>query len=234
MKKYKLDHFSFNGVHKLLIFMGCILFIIGCTKTEDQKIIKDLVYHYKLNDSNDVKNNVKMALSQIKNNKKDHKPVLIYAILMLGGKDNTRPLELLIYDEDADILGIGINENNINSNGIQTNLNEEYSVFTYRNFPQGTIFPLVPVHIRNSFQIKSEQKWKNYTAGKAIEMDKFRDKSNLWDYEYYKNTLPEVWVSLPKSKKTEVEVYVYDKAGNKSNSVKLRLFENIHVRVEEY
>ena len=46
-------------------------------------------------------------------------------------------------------------------------------------------------------------------------MDKIKD------FGYWVETLPEVWLSLPDPNKVEVDIYLYDKAGHKSNSVKL-------------
>ena len=221
MKKGKINLYTFAILALILIFVGCIFLLIGRRDDgilNDREAIQELLKVRSLSDYDDISNNAQIAISKYENKIIDTNPVLIYALL-------TRPIEsdydidLLIYHEGEDLLGIGINETYIDSNGLETELIEEYPVFLFLSPKKGAIPWMIPTKIRDSDQIKSEQRWKEYTFGEGIEMDK------IWDAEYWTSSLPEVWISIPEPNKVEVEVYLYDKAGNKSKPVKVRHIE---------
>ena len=218
MKKIDINHIEVHILGNILIMFISALFISGC-KDENQAWIEQSVETLCVSDSNEVRSNVKKALSALKNKKTDQEPFLITAILMQPNNFEKNVLDILLYDENGDALGIGINETYINSDGTETNLNEEYPVFLFRSLLKGAFNVLVKVKIRDSGQLKPDSLWKDYASGKNIDLNKIRDT------DYWIDTLPEILISRPESNKVKVEVYLYDKPGNKSNQTKLLIFK---------
>jgi hypothetical protein len=216
--KLKILKYSFTIIILVQTLLVGFLLIVGCKDSgilNDREMIEKLLTGLNLNDVNDIRNNANLAISKYENKRIETEPILIYALFRQSNEIEPTILHLLTYDEDEDILGIGINEKYIDPNGTETNLNEEYPIFLFRNPPKGASPRIIPVQIRNLGQLKSEQLWDQYIAGEGIEMDR------ILNQLYWKSSLPAVWISLPDPNKTEVEIYIYDKAGHKSQPMKL-------------
>jgi len=74
---------------------------------------------------------------------------------------------------------------------------------------------IVPVDIRDADQQADKERWHSYMKGEGI------DVNIPMSREYWEETLPSVLVSVPKPNTIEVNVYLYDRAGHKSEPVKL-------------
>jgi len=198
----------------LIVIMILCLFCASCKNRDtlnEREVIEKLINQYGLNDDNDVKNNAKIAISEYENQKLDLEPVQIFARFSRPIGRNYH-ISLLFYHEASDLLGIGINEKYIDSRGIVNTLNEEYPVFIFIRPSKGATPWMIPIKIRDSDQLKPEAEWEEYITGENIDMNRIQFP------EYWSETLPNVWVSIPEPNKVEVEMYIYDKEGNKSNS----------------
>ena len=122
---------------------------------------------------------------------------------------------LLQYDEEKDIVGIGIREESYGTDREKDVLVEEYPVFTYYSSTQILQYRSVPIQFRRSGERKNDQQWQDFLEGKGF------DKSLSSAAERFWKTLPPVYVSVPEPSKVDVLVYVYDKGGHKSNPVSL-------------
>jgi hypothetical protein len=126
-----------------------------------------------------------------------------------------RYLLLDALDEDKDVVGFGIREEYTDVNGLKTVLTEEYPAFAHQMGSEVLPLRLCPVQIRDAGQRKNEQRWGEYVKGEGI------DVSNPRATELWRETFAPVWVSNPEPNKVDVYVYVYDKAGHKSDPLKL-------------
>ncbi|OHB66822.1 MAG: hypothetical protein A2Y77_14800 [Planctomycetes bacterium RBG_13_62_9] len=70
--------------------------------------------------------------------------------------------------------------------------------------------------VGNAKQQKDPQQWQDYVNGQGIVISEVRD------VEYYRATLPPIWISIPDPDRTSVRLYVYDRAGNRSDPVEMR------------
>jgi hypothetical protein len=150
-----------------------------------------------------VRSNAELALRKWENSRIDPEPMLLFAALSKHKTKGDIRLILAISDENGDVAGIEIREKHVKSNGEIEVIEEEYPIFGYGQTITSTQFQPVKVRIEN--ELKNEQQWKNY-----LEI-------GVWDREFE----PDVWISIPESGKREVEVWVYDHGGHKSNTVLL-------------
>ena len=141
-------------------------------------------------------------LQNIDNNIIDQIPVLIRA-KCVWREGNSCKLAVILYDEDNDLIGIGIREKH---DGPEINvLEEKYPVFERRlviGHPE-----IIPVKIRDNNQRKDVSEWNDYLRQEMSDLSH--------------SSLPSVWLSLPNPPMVEIEVWVYDQKGNKSNIVPL-------------
>ncbi len=137
---------------------------------------------------------------------------------------------LWVFDEDKDLSGFLVREESHGANGTTTVLEERYPAFVHL-IPTwiATAYERysVPIRIRDAHQRKDEGQWTDYLSinfGKLVK-EKLPDKSlpdfwyNFW--RLWEDTVPVAWVSLPEPNQVDVSFCVYDKAGHKSNTVKL-------------
>jgi len=156
------------------------------------------------------------ALSNWQNGILDPEPILVSALLEHPVGREQVFLRLMTFDEDGDIAGFGINEQLICADGSKRELMEQYPVFIHRGgFFVGADIILVPVQIRDAGQQKPEQQWQEYLGGEGIAMDKIKSA------DYWRDTLPEIWVSIPDPNIVEVDVHIYDRSDHKSQPVRL-------------
>ncbi len=128
-------------------------------------------------------------------------PQLYFANLRSVKENADIYLTVIIGDIDNDILGIGIKVKYFGANGSKVVKEETYPVFIHKSFPDiSTHF--FKVTIRNEDLVKDLDLWRQYVDGRL------------------KDT-PPIILSIPEPDKVEVWLWVYDKAGNKSDLLKV-------------
>jgi len=209
---------------KLLSVVFLALVISGCKDDPVHDPVLDRLERFKerAKDQSAYKQRLEMAISQWQNKSVDRKPILLNSGLG-DSLEMGESITLLMFDEDLDIIGFGVKEIFTDTNGSQTVLNEEYPVFVHTKWPEKLAAPVsfLPVQIRNDNQRKDEQKWKKYINGEGIDVNKVQD------IKYWRQTLPTAWVSIPDPNNVDVDVYIYDKAGHKSEPIKLLSSDDI-------
>jgi hypothetical protein len=201
-------------VQALLVVVILVPAISGCKRDPVLDDLKRLKEESKGKGYSAVGQRYELALSKWQNHTVDPEPILINAGL---GKPRVLPVfvGLITFDEDKDVVGLGIKEEYAEVNGIKTTLTEEYPAFVHRMQPDALCFRFFPVQIRDSDQRKNTQRWEEYVKGEGIDVNDVRV------LKRWRETLPPVWVSIPKSNTVNVYVYIYDQAGHKSNPIKL-------------
>jgi len=198
-----------------LLFVIFVPTISGCRR---DPLVDGLERHKeeaKAKGFREVEEHCELALSRLRNRVLDPEPILVMPLL---GRvtPSGRYLLLETFDEDRDIVGLGIREEYNDANGLQTLLTEEYPAFVHRMSSELLLSRPCPVKIRDGDQRKNEQRWDEYVKGEGIDVNSPRA------IERWTETLPPVWISIPDPNRVDVYVYVYDKAGHKSDLVKLR------------
>lgn len=162
----------------------------------------------------DVERHCEQALSRLRNRILDPEPILVTVQLRTVIKSG-RYLLLDAYDEDKDVVGFGIREEYTDVNSLETVLNEEYPAFVHQMGTEVLPLRLCPVQIRDDGQRKNEERWDEYVKGEGIDVSSPRAR------ELWRETFAPVWVSIPEPNRVDVYVYVYDRAGHKSDPLKL-------------
>jgi hypothetical protein len=136
----------------------------------------------------------------------DPKPVLIHAGYLQDPNEDFSVLVLHMSDEEFDIKGFGVREFHKESD-----VNVSVVVEDYPIFPNGIgHHQFVRFQERKTIsQRKDNKSWQDYVNNADLEMMYRRD-------EY-----PVIWISLPSPPTIEVEIWVYDYAGRKSEPVPL-------------
>lgn len=135
----------------------------------------------------------------------DPTPDLVAARYRPSKAGDEVPLLLVISDEDADIAGLRIKEKHKRAGGGMTELYEEYPAFVNKSIACTVLF--VKIRWRNNAQKKNEQEWEEYVQ-----------RGGTWG----KDPAPPIWISMASPPDVEVDVWVYDRAGNESNKMRLR------------
>jgi len=186
--------------------------------------------------SQDVRDRAQKAIANYTNSTIESEPLLLYVrplIEFVGSERNK--LRITVIDEDNDLIGFGLKEEARETNGaINILLEEEYPVFIHYQGLARVNHYETPFFTRLNEQRKDEEIWSDYIAMdfdakmKQIKLphssgDRLSDTIEYYErvYELWEKTLPPVWISIPDPNTLNVWIYVYDKAGNKSNSVKL-------------
>ena len=180
-----------------------------------------------------VRNRAEFAISQWQNDVVDCKPILVNAVLGKPQEVDKVLLALIIFDEDKDTVGFVIKEEYVNSSGVKTTLEEDYPAYVHC-LPFAVVDAhWVAVQIRDKHQQKDEQLWNEYVSTDFEQLVNEYIQSNNFSIEsfypgrFWEDTLPPVWVSISEPNKVDVWVWVYDKAGNRSEAVRLlNLTEN--------
>jgi len=219
---------------RMVLFMTFLLLTVSaCRKnSSESKDFDPVVYvlgRIIKNPENpvDVKKHAELAMSKWQNDVVDCKPILVNAVLGKPQKIDKVLLAFTIFDEDRDTIGFVIKEEYVDSNGVKTTLEEDYPAYVHCLPFEVADAHWVAIQIRDKHQQKDGQLWSKYVntdfeqlVNKYIRSDDFSIES-LYPGKFWEDTLPPVWVSVPKANKVDVWVYVYDKAGNKSEDVKL-------------
>lgn len=228
------NFFCFIGF--VIIFL--LLWFIGC-KQHPKQGDPNIVILEKLSQnssvSQDVRDLARQAIANYRNGTIDPKPELLYLSPIIETSESEKnEFIITVIDEDNDLLGLGIKEESRDPNSKIDILEEEYPVFVH--YPGLTVVNgySIPFFIRSHEQQKNEKSWTDYlaidfdTRMKQIKLpyssgDQFADTEEYFIrvYELWEDTLPLVWISIPDPDRLTVWIYVYDKAGHKSNSMKL-------------
>lgn len=165
-----------------------------------------------------IKERIELAISLRQNGVVDSQPILLSADIIddadLGGGQVGFAIALAFYDEDEDVVGCVIREERAAPDGSRQALVEKYPVLMYYPTDGPLQVRYVPIQVRTSDQQKDDQQWKEYT-----ETDRRGKISARGGMEYFLETLPPVYVSVPEPNHTDVLMYLYDQAGHESDPV---------------
>jgi hypothetical protein len=212
--------FKAIAIDMLQIAAMCLIAGSGCecegSKDRAQDpVVTELERHRSSKDAA-IRERIELALSMRENNIMDSQPVLIVANAVYSAGYQKDMLYMMTYDEDRDIIGIGIREERGPADREKSIFVEEYPIFVH--YPRGG--PLqyrnVPIHFRHSGQRKNDQQWQDYVEGKGFDKDSITNRTRFWE------TLPPIYLSVPEPNNVDVFVYVYDHAGHKSDAFRLR------------
>jgi len=173
-------------------------------------------------DANDVKARVEKARLLWQNGEIDPEPVIFYA-MFISPRPGPYGLWVSAFDEDKDIVGLGIREERIGESGQRIVREEQYPIYVHIApfFDELLRESVVPVRIRDAGQAMDKQQWANYVHADPEEAGEgIFSKTAYWSSNW-EETLPPVWVSFPDPKVVDVYVYAYDKAGHKSTPVRV-------------
>ncbi len=242
MRKDRAEPKSWQGV-ALTACALMMLLTVGCRKSpsrkDQEKIARDtlrtfLAYKWL---PPEAQKRIQTATAMLDNSIIDPKPILMAATLSRTEGSNEIHLGLLTFDEAEDLAGFIVREEAHDPNGSPVTREEDYPV--YAHFPAVGIanIQLLRVHIREAYQRKDEKVWAEYLAmdfegaleqaikGGAVQVHASRGSwgDPAWDarHRFWEATLPPIWVSRPDPAGVTVWVRVYDKAGNRSDAVRV-------------
>jgi len=158
-----------------------------------------------------VRPRAKLALSRWLDQAINPEPIMFWA----GLAQSAKAVALNFFDEDMDVIGFGIEEHYVDANNTRQVLVEEYPVFVHFQWSDVGPLKIVPMQVRDSGQRADKARWNSYVKGEGI------DPNMAMSREYWTENLPPVWVSVPEPNVLDVSVYVYDRAGHRSESVEL-------------
>lgn len=215
-------------VVSLLMLFGCMnKKQNACTIDSVTYVLMDHIQSRKATIEKDVKRRAELALSEWRNGMHDPKPILIFAALNKKSDNNTINMTLSIFDEDGDVIGFIVKEDYYDINNTVSTLEERYPVY-FHCIPMAIAdLHWLKVSIRTNHQRKDEAVWKNYTNWDyKKDLDEYLKKNDelgtpKLPEEFWGETLPAVWVSLPEPNKVFVSISLYDQEGNESEPVKL-------------
>jgi hypothetical protein len=216
-----------NGPRFLRVVLLIAIAFSGCGKSERADPItawlglieKDIPPRA---DANDVKTRVEEARLLWQNGEKDPEPVIFYA-MFISPRPGPYALWVSGFDEDKDIVGVGIREARIGEDGRRIVREEQYPVYVHiAPFCDELLREsVVPIRMRDAGQAMDAQQWANYVRAEPEEAGEgVFSKTAYWSSNW-EETLPPVWVSFPEPNVVDVSVYVYDKADHKSAPVRV-------------
>jgi hypothetical protein len=162
---------------------------------------------------NDARRRADLAISKWQNGLVDPEPIVVNACLTRFEGYDEIDFAIMIFDEDRDVVGVGISERPVEASARNDRIEETYPVYFHTPFVDVADLHMVPFRVRTADKRKDEQLWQKYLESNYEEL---LQKHGSWEA-----TVPPVWLSIPEPNKVDVWVYVYDKAGNKSEPVKL-------------
>gem|GEM_PF-939611 len=164
----------------------------------------------------EAKERIAAALSLRQNNVLDREPVLIVAGLVTDMREGEDPfLRMAVYDEDRDVLGVGMREERTADSGHETCFVEECPVFAHDRLSGVLNYLLVPVQARDSDQRKDTERWEAYVLHSESYEDLPRKSAG-------ESKTPAMYISIPEPNDVAVWAYIYDRSGNTSDPVRLR------------
>jgi len=162
-----------------------------------------------------------LALSKWQNSRLDSEPILLTGELGETTGKETKHLSFFAFDEDKDIVGIGIIEEYVDASGLSTTLTEEYETTGKGPYPPDEAvqaFSFV-VQIRDAGQRKDVKKWNEYLSAKSGRSNTERDMAPTGETL---PAMPTIWISIPEPNQVDIHIYIYDKQGHKSETIRAR------------
>jgi hypothetical protein len=144
-----------------------------------------------------------LAITQWENGKVDPRPILIYAKIIRDEED-LRVLCMYFSDEDSDVAGFGIKEEHFVAGDKPCIVEETYPLFI-RSSPSCVWISVCDIELRNEKKQKDERLWQEYINKKDKDTAEIK---------------PPIIISLPEPNQVDVWIWLYDRAGNKSEPVK--------------
>jgi hypothetical protein len=186
----------------------------------------------------DAKERITSAINKYKNKMVDPIPILIRAVFGKVEPEEFK-LYLAIFDEDEDLLGFVIREELKDPNGIVTTLEEDYPIFAHDpGVCVANAYGGFKIFARKDEKRKDEKVWEDYLKmdfdAKVSQLELPSSSKNWYENEVEKydrifqlleSLQPAIFISMPNSDKLKVWIYVYDKAGNKSNTIELDIYK---------
>jgi hypothetical protein len=199
----------------------------GCKEKAHEDSIKSVLTDYLNNHPTwpeDVKERTRITLAKYENKTLGSEPVLLLAIISRAQGYERPDMGLLIVDQNEDVIGIGIREDCHEPNCCWKTIDEIYPVYMHTR-SEKIKGGIIPLHIRDNCQKKDESAWSEYLKLDYQNLlkdwiQKNKDKP-IFPGDFWESTLPPVWVSKPEPNKLDILVWVFDKAGNKSEPIKL-------------
>jgi hypothetical protein len=199
-----------------------VLLILGCKeKKTDYDLLRfdDFLERPIAKRSSEVRNKILLAKNLYLNKQDDPVPLFIYASIDKPKEKDNYDIVFLYYDEDKDLLGIGIQEKWFDENGnVVKEIEDTFPTFLSCEIMEPLAFCIQGVALRDSLKIDYKQMWEEYQK-------KDIPKTTTWQ----ETLTPPVVVSLPEKNK-EIYIWLYDSKGNTSEKLKLELRENIESR----
>lgn len=156
----------------------------------------------------------RLALSKWQNGVIDREPILLCASAVKSSKTQSVTLSLTAYDEDKDLLGIVVEEERSDANGVS--LSEKYPVYVHLRQLDTADARSIGIHLRGKGERKDESRWKEYVCNKEIEETSLKRNARS-----YRDTMPPVYITVPEPNGVAVWIRLYDGAGNQSTRVKI-------------
>lgn len=203
-------------VYALGALLVCAAVLLGCRPQDSTSdaVVEELRRIRPETKDPDARKRVATALSMRQNEVGDREPVLIVAGIVADKKGGGKTyLRMVVYDEDADVVGIGVREESNAVDGQEISFAEEYPVFAYDRFSGPLGYTLTPVDLRDSDQRKDEGLWRAYVEEEP-------NKTSVREPADSPKP-PSVYVSIPEPNDLTVWIYVYDQAGHQSEPVRL-------------
>jgi len=229
----------------ILLFVYAITFLLvtGCErKPKKIDVNMDILERWSRRPwPDDDKERLSSAINKYNNKIVDPVPILIRAGLGKQIEPDKCTLGLGILDEDKDLLGFVIREESKDPNDTVTTLEEDYPVFAHHpGFIAANMYGF-DISVRKGEQKKDEKAWDDHLKMDFVaQVNHLKPPSSSVDwnsvdwmsdnidtktyrivYKLWKSSLPTIFISIPSSDKLKVWIYVYDKAGNKSNTTEL-------------
>ena len=220
MSRVRFVHESvFWGISLMFVFLPAV--VSGCKRHGPAGASSDpVVYVIRKATENpcwpaDVRQRAALAISRWENGMRNPRPIVIIASLTQTVGSEETDFTIVVFDEDKDIIGIGVRETHILPSGAEDVIDETYPIAIHAPYDFDDIVNLywLPFEIRTANQRKDDHLWETYVNRKP---ETFRGLNMKW-----KAVVPPAWVSIPEPNKVDVWVYAYDRAGNKSEAVKL-------------
>ena len=175
----------------------------------------------------DMRSRAKAALAKLDNGILDTEPILLRAIIDTVEPNNEPALFIIYFDENKDLRGLRIKERYIDPNGSITTLEEDYPVFVNTLSTIIAAYIRFPIHIRDKDQRKDKYAWLEYSNRNLDELirlnidERQRNSSDNHPQDIPFKKTPPIYISVPDPNKVNVEISIYDKAGNESDSIEL-------------
>jgi len=200
-----------NKSFKFYFCIGLMLFAIGCGKDEDVRCVVVKNSCSELVNNPNVHERTRMlaakVIEDLGNGVLDPEPILVDAAYGEYPDTNNLMLLLTMSDENFDIEGMVIRETHNPGDSNSFIIEEDYPVFCVSGIGHAQI--LWFRKRENASQRKDDEAWEKYL-------------SPCDTFVYIRHDFPPIWISLPQPGISEVEIWIYDSEGNKSEPVPLK------------